>query len=185
MHNDFYVIATGNPSCFRGRLELPMSLQTRFTTVLMQPIQREELMLIVKDKVPDMPEDEARGWCDAFFEAKRSAPTLTTRALWEALKGAAGCSDSASQIKPVAATAAAAVVRQGELQQPFPSGQFCIDGGRSRVALWAAATVVVGEDAFVDQVHRWICLCLLCLSIVAFDWRRNVWRAVFDVYVLL
>ena len=95
MHADFYVIATGNPSRFHGRLELPMSLQTRFTTVLLQPIQPDELMLIIKDKAPGMPDDEARRWCSAFFEAKRATPMLTSRALWEALKV---CSDGASGI---------------------------------------------------------------------------------------
>ena len=99
VHADFYVIATGNPSRFHGRLELPMSLQTRFTTVLLQPIQPDELMLIIKDKAPFMPDDEARRWCSAFFEAKRATPTLTTRALWEALKATAGCSDGASGIR--------------------------------------------------------------------------------------
>ena len=211
MHDDFYVIATGNPSCFRGRLELPMSLQTRFTTVLLHPIQPEELILIIKDKVPGMPDDDARGWCRAFFEAKRAVPTLTTRALWEALKDAAGCSDGAPEIKPVAPTAAdvvvpgrelqlpssffddsvidvgnlkgaassahgcaeikplpakatAAVVHDNELQQPYPSEHFRIDGGRGRIAVCAAATVVVGEDVFVVQVHRWnFRICCVCV----------------------
>ena len=86
VHDDFFVIATGNPSRFHGRLELPMSLQTRFTTVLLQPIQPDELMLIVKDKAPDMADAEVQRWCDAFFEAKRGMPTLTTRALLQALK---------------------------------------------------------------------------------------------------
>jgi hypothetical protein len=76
-----------------------MSLQTRFTTVLLQPIQPDELMLIIKDKAPDMTDDEARRWCSAFFEAKRATPTLTSRALWEALKATAGCSDGASGIR--------------------------------------------------------------------------------------
>ncbi len=134
MHDDFYVIATGNPSRFRGRLELPMSLQTRFTTVLLQPIQPEELILIIKDKVPGMPDDEARGWCRAFFEAKRAAPTLTTRALWEALKDAAGFSDGASEIKPVAATAADAVVLGRELQLPSSFDDLVIDDGKLKGA---------------------------------------------------
>jgi hypothetical protein len=90
---NFFVIATGNPSRFHGRLELPMSLQTRFTTVLLQPIQPDELMLIIKVKAPDMPDDEARRWCSAFDVAKRSTPMLTTRALWEALKDTSGCPD--------------------------------------------------------------------------------------------
>jgi hypothetical protein len=40
VHDDFYVIATGNPSRFRGRLELPMSLQTRFMTLCEQRVLR-------------------------------------------------------------------------------------------------------------------------------------------------
>ena len=86
MNDNFYVIATGNPSRFHGRLELPMSLQTRFATVLLQPIQPEELKLIIKVKAPDMADVDVQTWCDAFFEAKRGMPTLTTRALLQALK---------------------------------------------------------------------------------------------------
>ncbi len=91
-----------------------MSLQTRFTTVLLQPIQPDELMLIITDKAPGMPYDEARRWCSAFFEAKRNTPTLTTRALWEALKGTSGCSHGASEINPLTSATAAAVVHDGE-----------------------------------------------------------------------
>jgi hypothetical protein len=72
-----------------------MSLQSRFTTVLLQPIQPDELMLVFKDKAPGLLDDEARRWCSAFFEAKRATPMLTTCALWEALKV---CSDGASGI---------------------------------------------------------------------------------------
>jgi len=158
VHADFYVIATGNPSRFHGRLELPMSLQTRFTTVLLQPIQPDELMLIIKDKAPGMPDDEARRWCSAFFEAKRDTPTLTTRALLEALKGTSGCSTDASEMKPLTATAAAAVVDDCELQQPSPSKHFNRNVGRGRIAVCAAATVVLGEKLFGVQVHRMICL---------------------------
>ena len=86
MNDNFYVIATGNPSRFHGRLELPMSLQTRFATVLLQPIQPEELKLIIKVKAPDMADADVQTWCDAFFEAKRGIPTLTTRALLQAIK---------------------------------------------------------------------------------------------------
>jgi MoxR-like ATPase len=86
VHDNFYVIATGNPSRFHGRLELPMSLQTRFSTVLLQPIQPEELKLIIQVKAPDMADVEVQRWCDAFFEAKRGMPTLTTRALLQALE---------------------------------------------------------------------------------------------------
>ncbi len=86
MSDNFYVIATGNPSRFHGRLELPMSLQTRFATVLLQPIQPEELKLIIKVKAPDMADVVVQTWCDAFFETKRYMPTLTTRALLQALK---------------------------------------------------------------------------------------------------
>ncbi len=122
MHDDFYVIATGNPSRFHGRLELPMSLQTRFTTVLLQPIQPDELMLIIKDKAPDMPDDEAWRWCGAFDVAKRTTPTLTTRALWEALKGTSGCPDGASEIKPQMSD----ITGIGASILPSPAGGFDI-----------------------------------------------------------
>ncbi len=104
MHDDFYVIATGNPSRFRGRLELPMSLQTRFTTVLLHPIQPEELMPIIKFNAPDMDDGEARGWCDAFFEAKRITPTLTARALLDAVRVYSGCGGVRSDIPPATAS---------------------------------------------------------------------------------
>ena len=128
-----------------------MSLQTRFTTVLLQPIQPDELMLIIKDKAPSMPDDEARRWCGAFFEAKRNMPTLTTRTLWEALKGTSGCSSDASEIKTTTTIAVAP-------QQPSPSKKFNMNGGRGRIAVCAAATVVLGEKMFGVQVHRMICL---------------------------
>ena len=98
MHDDFFVIATGNPSRFHGRLELPMSLQTRVVTVLLQPIQPDELLRIVKGRAPDMAEDEAQRWRDSFFQAKQRAPNLTTRALLEALK------NSVEEVKAAEAT---------------------------------------------------------------------------------
>jgi MoxR-like ATPase len=145
VHDEFYVIATGNPSRFHGRLELPMSLQTRFTTVLLQPIQPDELMLIIKDKAPDLTDDEARRWCGDFFAAKRNTPTLTTRTLWEALKGTAGCSNGASEIKLLTATATAAVAHDCELHDSSSSQNIDVDGGRVRIAVWFFATVVLGE----------------------------------------
>ncbi len=93
VHDGFYVIATGNPSRLHGRLELPMSLQTRFATVLLQPIQPDELKRILQHNVPDMAGDEVQRWCAAFFAAKRVVPALTTRALLEAVKVAAAGGD--------------------------------------------------------------------------------------------
>ncbi len=93
VHDDFYVIATGNPSRLHGRLELPMSLQTRFATVLLLPIQPDELKRILQHNVPDMAGDELQRWCAAFFAAKRVVPALTTRALLEAVKVTAARGD--------------------------------------------------------------------------------------------
>ena len=99
-----------------------MSLQTRFTTVLLEPIQPDELMRIIKDKAPGMADGEAQKWCSAFFGAKRATPTLTTRALWEALKVAPGCSSDPEEIKHFNAVAVAEV-------QPQPqSDNLAIDG---------------------------------------------------------
>ena len=104
VHDDFFVIATGNPSRFHGRLELPMSLQTRFATVLLQPIQPDELLRIVKGRAPDMAEEEAQRWRDSFFQAKQCAPNLTTRALLEALKTSVEEVKAASKAKATAET---------------------------------------------------------------------------------
>ena len=104
VHDDFFVIATGNPSRFHGRLELPMSLQTRFATVLLQPIRPDELLRIVKGRAPDMAEEEAQRWRDSFFQAKQCAPNLTTRALLEALKTSVEEVKAASKAKATAET---------------------------------------------------------------------------------
>jgi MoxR-like ATPase len=87
VHPNFFVIATGNPSRFHGRLELPMSLQTRFTTVLLKPIDRNELKIIIQSKQNFLlGDDDAQMWVEAFFKAKESLPEVTTRALLSVLR---------------------------------------------------------------------------------------------------
>jgi MoxR-like ATPase len=87
VHPDFFVIATGNPSRFHGRLELPMSLQTRFTTVLLKPIDPSELKVIIQSKQDfQLGDEDAQLWVSAFFAAKERVPAVTTRALLAVLR---------------------------------------------------------------------------------------------------